>query len=138
MPGTCKSAIGAPLQSEAPRKGAWDFSSTGAVPALPLLQSARQSRASAAPLAMASSFQPSQEGVSQIVGLLTEVHKPGANQSEVRAWDGRLGAWQGCRDGVARSPHCPGPRCHGLGAAAACQLLPPRASAACCLPNLLL
>ncbi|PRW61530.1 transportin-1-like isoform X1 [Chlorella sorokiniana] len=32
-----------------------------------------------------ASFQPNQEGINQIVGLLTEVHKPGANQSEVYA-----------------------------------------------------
>ncbi|EFN51057.1 hypothetical protein CHLNCDRAFT_59360 [Chlorella variabilis] len=32
-----------------------------------------------------ASFNPTQEGVAQIVSLLTDVHKPGANQSEVYA-----------------------------------------------------
>ena len=32
-----------------------------------------------------TSFQPSPEGVNSIVQLLTSVHKPGANQSEVRS-----------------------------------------------------
>lgn len=49
-----------------------------------------------------ASFQPNQEGINQIVGLLTEVHKPGANQSEVRAWDGHLGALEGYSSWVTR------------------------------------
>lgn len=32
---------------------------------------------------MAAPFQPTREGVSSIVTLLTDVHKPGANQGEV-------------------------------------------------------
>lgn len=41
-----------------------------------------------------SAFTPSQEGVQQIVQLLTDVHQPGANQSEVggRRSDRQLGA----------------------------------------------
>ena len=54
-----------------------------------------------------ASFQPNQEGINQIVGLLTEVHKPGANQSEVRAWSSHLGPPMSCSSRVLRPLHRP-------------------------------
>ena len=74
--------------SETPGKGVWHGGSAPAsVPAAGLSLCAVRNEVaglSGPCAARMASFQPNQEGINQIVGLLTEVHKPGANQSEVR------------------------------------------------------
>ena len=69
---TCLGALGAAIASiAAPRRSHRCDGSAGSTLKLHGLEMA------------AAAFQPSQEGVSSIVSLLTDVHQPGANQSEV-------------------------------------------------------